>query len=272
MFVTERADGLAPFADAGVLLRAQRVGNPGGVSFWPAGAYAPREVALTRRVLAHLLNRPVDAFRMMRQVHGTTIVYRSDAAPDAPENRAHRAHSTPGDADADPDADPADPVPVADAQWTDRPGLVLIANVADCCPVIVSDPAAGVVGIAHSGWRGTVGEVAPALVRTLRAKGATDLRVWIGPCAEGDAYEVGHDVFSRFDRWSTAGRAHPERPGKYLLDVREVVRLQLRAEGIDDTRISVSGGGTIRDRRYHSHRRDSFRAGRMAAFVSIGSD
>ncbi len=248
MFVTEPADGIAPFAAGGVLLRVQRVGNPGGVSFWPAGAYAPREVALTRRVLAHQLTCPVDAFRLMRQVHGSKIVYRGDGP-----------------------ADPVDPIPTADAQWTDRPGLVLVANVADCCPVIVSDPTAGVVGIAHSGWRGTVGEVAPALIRTLRHNGATDMRVWIGPCAEGAAYEVGHEVFTRFDRWPSAGRPHPERREKYLLDVREVVRLQIRAEGIDDNRISVSGGGTIGDRRYHSHRRDSFGAGRMAAFVAIGS-
>jgi YfiH family protein len=226
-------------------------------------------VALSRRVLANQLNRPADAFRMMRQVHGTTIVYRSDAVPDAAGNHARRTRHALSTRRA---ADAVDSVPVADAQWTDRPGLVLIANVADCCPVIVSDPVAGIVGIAHSGWRGTVGEVAPALVRTLCATGATNLRVWIGPCAEGEAYEVGHEVFTRFDRWPTAGRAHPERPGKYLLDVREVVRLQIRAEGIDDTRITVSGGGTIGDRRYHSHRRDSFGAGRMAAFVSITPD
>ena len=262
MFFIERAEGIAPFATGGVLLRAQRAGNPRGVSFWPAGAHAPREVALVRRILAHQLNRPIDAFRLMRQVHGNTVVYRGDDAAQPP---AHLPAQPPAKQSV------ANAIPTADAQWTDRPGLVLVANVADCCPVIVADSTAGVVGIAHSGWRGTADEVAPALIRTLRATGATDMRVWVGPCAEVEAYEVGADVFARFDRWPAAGRSHPEKPGKYLLDVREVVRRQIRSEGIADDRIYVSGGGTIRDRRYHSHRRDSFGAGRMAAFVSIGA-
>ncbi len=46
------------------------------------------------------------------------------------------------------------PAPEADALVTDAPGLALAVLVADCVPVLLADPGAGVVGVAHAGRRG----------------------------------------------------------------------------------------------------------------------
>ena len=40
---------------------------------------------------------------------------------------------------------------------TDRPGMLLGILTADCAPVLLADPEAGVVGAAHAGWRGALG-------------------------------------------------------------------------------------------------------------------
>src|SRR5579875_1558409 len=46
--------------------------------------------------------------------------------------------------------------PRADAMVTDRPGLALGIVTADCAPVLLADPEAGVIGAAHAGWRGAL--------------------------------------------------------------------------------------------------------------------
>ncbi len=230
---------------AGVVLRRGTTGNPAGVSFRPAGSFAPREVLLTQRQIAAVLGREPEDFRALQQVHGATVVRRRrDESPD-------RAS------------------PEADAQFTTDPGLVLCANVADCCPVVLSCDAPAMVGIAHSGWRGTAEKVAVALVRAMVEAGSPidGLRAWLGPCADGDRYEVALDVASRFAPWDDAIAPHPDRRDRVLLDVGRVIAAQLADAGVGH--IAVSAGGTISHTRYHSHRRDGFAAGRMPAFVTM---
>jgi YfiH family protein len=80
--------------------------------------------------------------------------------------------------------------PEADAIATTVPGLVLVVLVADCTPVMLADPRAGVVGVAHAGRRGLVAGVVPALVSAMRGLGANDLVARVGPSICGRCYEV----------------------------------------------------------------------------------
>mgnify|MGYP006277160455 FL=1 len=230
---------------AGVIRRGGDVGNPVGTSFWPAGTHARREVELVRRVAAHQLGIHPRDFRLLRQVHGTRVVRRS--AEEGPE------------------------ILEADAQVTTETGLALIVNVADCCPVVVFSRNPPVAGIAHSGWRGTAAGVVPELVQAILEHGATvaDLRAWVGPCAGGNVYEVGREVARHFQRWPAALQEHPQTDEKQFLDVGRAVQEQLIALGLPVRSIERSFGDTIGDRRYHSHRRSLFAAGRMAGFVAM---
>lgn len=81
-------------------------------------------------------------------------------------------------------------LPVADAMVTTRPGLGLLIRVADCIPVLLADPAAGIVGAAHAGRAGLLGGVLQAVVERLRQAGANDLQAWLGPHICGACYEV----------------------------------------------------------------------------------
>lgn len=92
------------------------------------------------------------------------------------------------------------PKPQADAMVTDRPGLALGALAADCAPVLFADARAGVIGAAHSGWKGALGGILGATVDAMVAMGAERDRITavIGPCISQRAYEVGLEFMDRF--------------------------------------------------------------------------
>src|SRR3954468_17913689 len=64
-----------------------------------------------------------------------------------------------------------EPWPTADAQWTDRAGVLLGVAAADCVPILVAGPH-GAIGVAHAGWEGTTLRVAEALVDAMVEGGA----------------------------------------------------------------------------------------------------
>jgi YfiH family protein len=98
--------------------------------------------------------------------------------------------------------DPSDD-PVADAAWTDRPGVVCAVLVADCLPVLLCDRAGTAVGIAHAGWRGLAGGVIEHTVEAMQ-RPACELIAWLGPAIGPEAFEVGQDVYDAFVQRDTA--------------------------------------------------------------------
>src|SRR5690606_7035253 len=79
----------------------------------------------------------------------------------------------------------------ADAIVTDRPGVALAVLTADCQPILLADPEAGVIGAVHAGWRGALSGVIEAAVGAMNDLGASRIRAVIGPTISQRAYEVG---------------------------------------------------------------------------------
>jgi hypothetical protein len=194
----------------------------------------PARVTRNRAVLRACL--PGDP-AWIRQVHGTTVV----------------------------DPERATPETEADAAVTRRAGAVCAVMTADCLPVLLSDRAGSVVGIAHAGWRGLAAGVLEAAVRATAAPPA-DLIAYIGPGIGAGRYEVGDDVRRAFVATDpAAARAFaPIRDGKYLADLFALARARLAGAGV----AAVYGGGfcTASDERFFSFRRDRT-TGRMASLV-----
>src|SRR5690606_2457462 len=99
---------------------------------------------------------------------------------------------------------------------------------ADCAPVLVADPEAGVVGAAHSGRPGTLAGVVPELIAEMVRRGARPERATavIGPAACGRCYEVPAEMREE------AARVLPEtwsvtRHGTPALDLRAGITAQL---------------------------------------------
>ncbi|MBV7378868.1 peptidoglycan editing factor PgeF [Maritimibacter dapengensis] len=90
--------------------------------------------------------------------------------------------------------------PKADALVTNRAGIALAILTADCEPVLFADPAAGVIGAAHAGWKGAIDGVLEATLDAMERLGATreNTTAVIGPTISQSAYEVGPEFFERF--------------------------------------------------------------------------
>ena len=65
----------------------------------------------------------------------------------------------------------------ADALVTDQPGIALGVLAADCAPVLLADPLAGVIGAAHAGWRGAFDNILKSCVETMVEIGAAPARI-----------------------------------------------------------------------------------------------
>ena len=110
-----------------------------------------------------------------------------------------------------------DAVASTDALVTADPGTALAILVADCVPIILADPQAGVLACVHAGWRGTVAGVTGAALHAMQALGARPERILaaIGPAVAADRYQVGPEVAAAADRFfggNTGGIMRPTDP------------------------------------------------------------
>lgn len=155
--------------------------------------------------------------------------------------------------------------PVCDGLVTRTTGLPLMVRVADCVPVLLADPGAGVIGAAHAGRQGLMLGIVPATVATMRDLGATELVAWVGPHICGGCYEVPapmrDDVASVVPQaaaWTTWGTPS--------LDVGAGVRAQLLTDGVEVVDVSRC---TRESDDLFSYRRDGAGAGRFAGLIRI---
>jgi YfiH family protein len=84
-------------------------------------------------------------------------------------------------------------VPEVDALVTSVPRLPLVVRVADCGPVFFYDPANVVIALAHSGRRGTEGNIVAATLACMRDTYGThpeNVIMQLGPCIRPPNYEV----------------------------------------------------------------------------------
>ena len=161
-----------------------------------------------------------------------------------------------------------------DGMVTDEPGLVLVTFYADCVPLYFVDPIHHAIGLAHSGWRGTVGRMGECMVRAMEEQFGTrpeELYAAIGPSICRDCYEVSEDVAEQFidmlgEQVALPGKA----PGKYQLDLWLANELILRQSGLLPGHIAVTDICTCHNSGYlFSHRASGGKRGSLAAFLGL---
>ncbi|MEV6402448.1 peptidoglycan editing factor PgeF [Streptomyces bobili] len=160
------------------------------------------------------------------------------------------------------------PVPEADAIVTTERGLALAVLTADCTPVLLADPVAGVVAAAHAGRPGMVAGVVPAAVRAMVGLGAEPSRIVArtGPAVCGRCYEVPETM--RAEVAAVEPAAHAETSwGTPAVDVTAGVHAQLDRLGVHDREQSPVCTRESKD--HFSYRRDRT-TGRLAGYVWLG--
>lgn len=155
-----------------------------------------------------------------------------------------------------------------DGLITNTAGLPLVVTVADCVPIVLFEPRAAVLGLAHAGWRGAAqGIVAEAVALMVKefSLAVSELVAYLGPSAGVCCYEVGSDVAEAFSL-----DLIEQRGDKLFLDLKRANVEQLLGCGLKRDNIEVADACTIcSPQLFHSHRRDRNRSGRMMAVASI---
>ena len=185
----------------------------------------PEHIAQNRRALCKLLRIKTDRLVMPHQVHGTGVTQISKTFFLLSEDIRQTA------------------LEGIDALITNVPGVCIGVSTADCIPIIIYDPEHHAAGVVHSGWRGTVAQIAYAAVSAMSMAYHSKpecLRVVIGPGISCRNFEVGDEVY---DAFATAGYpmdAIAERKEKWHINLPKCCRLQLEDIGIPSENISTA--------------------------------
>jgi YfiH family protein len=157
-----------------------------------------------------------------------------------------------------------------DAVVTATVGQPVGVLVADCMPVLLADPTAGVVGAVHAGRRGLAGGVLQATVAAMTALGADPQRTAavIGPSICGRCYEVPAPMRDEVAA-AVPGSFAETRSGTAALDLAAGAEHVLRATGVG--RVKWVEICTAEDERFYSYRRDG-QTGRFAGVVMRPAD
>ena len=207
-------------------------------------------VASNRSQAVEAIGFSPPSLTLARQIHSTTVIALTNP-PDWSER------------------------PAADALVSNVPGLALGILTADCAPILLADPEAGVVGAAHAGWKGAMNGILEATVDAMVGLGADPARIVaaIGPTISLANYEVGpqfaadllaqhSDAADRIAR-PTGGREHFDLPG-FVFD-----RLERAGVGfVSDLDVCTYADPA----RYFSHRRathEGTTTGRQIALIGL---
>lgn len=236
----------------------------GGESEQPYGSFNmglhvgddPGHVVSNRQKLATEVDMPFTAWTCADQVHGNQVcqVMAAGAGKESLD----------------------DVIKATDGLFTGQKGVLLTSFYADCVPLYFLDPASGAIGLAHAGWKGTVGRIAEEMVKSLQhhfhAK-PEELLVAIGPSIGGCCYEVDDRIITQVQasakEWEKAVTASQN--DRYMLDLRQLNTSILLESGIASEQIMTTDWCTsCRTDMFFSHRKEAGTAGttgRMASFI-----
>ncbi len=152
-----------------------------------------------------------------------------------------------------------------DAIMTNQADIVLGMSVADCAVIVITSEKDSVLGMAHSGWRGTYANIVPKLVEAMVEEYGVepaDLVAAIGPTVTVETYEVGKEVADNFDE-----RYVEKRDGSLYLNLPLAIEDQLVESGVRTVdNVNVD---TINDERFYSFRRENGETGRFLVVATL---
>jgi YfiH family protein len=219
----------------------------------------PDTVLENRALLAESLVIPPESLTLAEQVHGTDVI--EVGAPQLGRGAVVNSDSLSG----------------ADALITDVPEIPLVVLVADCVAVSLFDPTRRVIGLAHAGWRGSVGRIAERTVAAMEGSFGCDPKnviAGLGPSIGPEHYEVGQEVLeavqAEFGRERASGFVREDMDGTCYLDLWGLNAWQLASRGIPPSNIELSDLCTAcHPDRFFSYRHEDGKTGRFGALIML---
>ena len=162
---------------------------------------------------------------------------------------------------------------VADAVVTNRRGLVIGIQVADCVPILLFDKRRHVAAAVHAGWRGTADGILRKTIEVFRERfhcSPEDISAAIGPSIKGNCYAVGPEVVDAVTRATGRGDYVTQRGEAWFANLPEANRVQAVSEGILPGNIWVSEDCThCLPEKYYSYRYAKGTTGRQYGYIVI---
>lgn len=158
--------------------------------------------------------------------------------------------------------------PDTDAFVSNKLGIALGIQVADCGAVLLGDSMNRVIGAAHAGWRGAVDEIVPKTIQEMVKLGANveHINAFVSPCIAKHNFEVGDEVANQFDN-HLVDRVTYSKPH---VDLKQLLKEQLLSTGILAKNIEIDERCTMdKEELFYSYRREKEKSGRMVGIIKL---
>lgn len=162
-----------------------------------------------------------------------------------------------------------------DGLITNEKRLALSTFYADCVPIYLVDPVKKVIGLCHSGWKGTVQKIGGKTVRLMQESfgcNPADICGGIAPSICQDCYEVSEDVIEEIKKTfpDTKDLFYQKENGRYQLDLWKACEETLLEAGLNPANIEVTDICTCCNPDYlFSHRASKGKRGNLGAFLML---
>ncbi len=153
----------------------------------------------------------------------------------------------------------------ADGMVTEDAGVPLVIFTADCMSLFFFDTKKKIIGIAHSGWKGTYFNISKNIIKTMITFGANleNIIVGLGPTIGKYCYEIGEDIIKKFNY-----NFIETKNKKYYLNLNKANKMNLINSGINEKNIIESNFCTFCHKECFSYRRENI-TGRMASVIML---
>ena len=162
---------------------------------------------------------------------------------------------------------------IADAVVTDRNGILIGVQVADCVPIILFDRRRLVIGAVHAGWRGTAAQIVKKAIKIMvkqYGSSPAGIIMALGPSIRGNCYEVDIEVKDAVCRATGNGEYYIQKDRKYCIDLSSANMLQAMSIGVPEKNIWSSTECTYcNPESYHSYRHSKKYNGSQGGFIGI---
>jgi len=161
---------------------------------------------------------------------------------------------------------------IADAVLTEKKGLLIGVQVADCVPILLYDEDKEIIGAVHAGWRGTAKGILKNTIRTMQERFSSspeDILIAMGPSIRGCCYVVSDEVKTAIQNVTGEG-AYCLKDRKYFVDLSSANKIQALSMGVPQQNIWQSDECTFcNPDKFYSYRYAKGANGRQGGFIGM---
>lgn len=155
-----------------------------------------------------------------------------------------------------------------DALVTKIPNKMLMTCFADCVPILLFDAQNKIIASIHSGWKGTVKQIAKNTVECMKEKyksNSEDIIAVIGPSIGPCCFEVKQDVKKQFVDIFGHSVAVENKVDLWMANKLQLLNGGLKEENIECMNICTCCNNDM----FYSYRKGDVEQGRFSAFIML---